>query len=77
MNGSMGTGDKKKMGSVPSCGLREVGRLDQRSLAPWLLACGGAGLHGRLLDDRCPVGSICERGVDGSVCGHVDRIGLV
>lgn len=77
MNGSVGTGDKKRMGSVPTCGLREVGGLNQRSLAPWLLTCGGAGLlHGGLFDCGCPVGSVCERGVDGSVCGHVDRMGL-
>lgn len=63
------------MGSVPSCGLREVGRFDQGSLAPWLLACYG-GFHDGLFDRRCSVDSVCERGVDGSVCCHVERMEL-
>jgi len=70
---SKGRRGKKRVGTVPSCSLREVGRLDQRSLSPWLLACGGW-LHGKLLDSRRLVGSVCERSVDGSVCGHVERM---
>lgn len=62
-------GQMRREGSVPSCGFREVGRLNQGSLAPWLLGwlCG-------LLDSRCPVGSVGEWSVDGSVCGHVERM---
>lgn len=37
IDGVRNEGQMRREGSVPSCGFREVGRLDQGSLAPWLL----------------------------------------